>query len=77
MHTKQTAACFTYNVVKRNKRLYIEQKETGELVYTPPDFIKLHSRKPLLELADSLLHGANHPSFIKAIVAFETKVRPV
>ena len=36
---------------KVNKRLWIQNVVTGELIYTPPDFIKLHSRDSMEELA--------------------------
>ena len=39
-------------VVKRHKRLHIEIMESGKLLYTPPDFVKLHSREPLQALAE-------------------------
>lgn len=38
-------------VVKRNKRLHIEIYETEVVIYTPPDFVHLHSREPLRLLA--------------------------
>lgn len=44
----------TFEVVKKNKRLWIQRVETGELVYTPPNFISLHSREPLQHLARDL-----------------------
>lgn len=46
----------TTRVKKYNKRLYIEIIETGELYYTPPDFIreKMNSRKKLVDLSDRL-----------------------
>lgn len=36
---------------KVNKRLWIQDVVTGELLYTPPDFIKLHSRDSMEDLA--------------------------
>lgn len=36
---------------KVNKRLWIQDVVTGCLLYTPPDFIKLHSRDLMDELA--------------------------
>jgi hypothetical protein len=41
----------TYEVEKRNKRLHIIEVETGKIVYTPPDFVKLPDRLPLRILA--------------------------
>jgi len=60
---------WTHDVVKRHKRLHIVRRESGEMVYTPPDFIKLHSREPLQALARNLTAGADR---ITAVVAFET-----
>ena len=42
-------------VVKKDKRLQIIRYETGEVLYSPPDFIKLHSRQPLVDLAASMI----------------------
>lgn len=36
---------------KAHRRLFIQDLETGELLYTPPDFIRLTSRTPLEDLA--------------------------
>lgn len=36
---------------KVNKRLWIQDVVSGELLYTPPDFIKLHNRDSMEELA--------------------------
>lgn len=40
-------------VVKRNKRLWIDD-DAGNPVYTPPDFIHLQSREPIIRLAERL-----------------------
>jgi hypothetical protein len=36
---------------KVNKRLWIQDVVTGELIYTHPDFIRLRSREPMEDLA--------------------------
>lgn len=61
----------SYQVVKRNKRLYIESCDSGNTVYTPPDFIRPHmkSRDQLKTLADKLTAGE---SYIDAVTAFES-----
>lgn len=63
----------SYQVVKRNKRLYIESCESGNPVYTPPDFLRSHmkSRDQLKALADKLTAGE---SYIDAVAAFEAGV---
>lgn len=58
-------------LIKRNKRLCIEID--GELSYTPPDFIKIHNRTDFQSLIADLESGM---SWIKAVVKFETKMRP-
>lgn len=45
---KLHAAC---KVIKLYKRLHIVVVDTGAIVYTPPDFVKLPSRAPLQALA--------------------------
>lgn len=64
-----------FRVVKKQKRLYIEDSETMKLVYTPPQFIsvKIKNRQDLDSLAKDLNEGV---PYIKAVVAFETKMRP-
>lgn len=59
-----------YKVVKRHKRLWIDD-ENGNPVYTPPDFIRLQSREPLKELAENL---SSRP-YIDAVMGFETAIR--
>ena len=68
-------AMWTHVVVKRNKRLFIGRLETGDTVYTPPDFIRPHmkSRDQLKVLAEKLTAGE---SYIDAVVAFESGVLP-
>ena len=36
---------------KVNRRLWIQDVVSGELLYTPPDFIKLHNRESMADLA--------------------------
>lgn len=36
---------------KVNRRLWIHDVVSGELLYTPPDFIKLHNRESMADLA--------------------------
>ena len=65
----------TFHVVKANKRLWIEVVETGERVYTPPDFIRhrLQSREPMRALADRFtVFGYD----IGAVVDFEVRYGP-
>lgn len=56
-------------VVKRHKRLWIEAD--GELIYTPPNFIRLQSRAPLINLADQLMSLGSRD--IDAIAEFEDR----
>lgn len=58
-------------VVKRNKRLFIET-ENGEVVYTPPDFIrsKIHSREQL----HKLIQRMETVGYIDAVMEFETNI---
>jgi hypothetical protein len=65
----------TARVVKRNKRLEIRTLETDSFLYTPPDFIHLHSRTSLQRLADTFMELGRRD--IGAIMAFETAARPV
>jgi len=63
-----------FRVIKKNKRLWIED-ETGKLIYTPPDYIRhlIKSREQLQEVADKLSAGAD---YITEIVEFQTRMRP-
>lgn len=63
----------TYDVVKRNKRLYIQRYEDKLLVYSPPDFIRIPNRQALQDLADEFTQGR---PYIEAIMAFETAYSP-
>ena len=58
-------------LIKRNKRLWVEID--GELSYTPPDFIKIRNRTDFQSLIADLESGM---SWIKAVIKFETKMRP-
>ena len=40
-----------YAIIKKNKRLHVERD--GEMIYTPPDFVKLNNRAALQMLADN------------------------
>lgn len=59
----------TFTVVKRHKRLHVVN-ERGESVYTPPDFLRVDSRKILEDLADRM-----NDDTIDAIMAFEANCR--
>lgn len=41
-----------FRCAKLRGRLYIQCCETGDLLYTPPNFIRILSRAPLVELAN-------------------------
>lgn len=69
-----TATWGTFEVVKRNKRLWIDRVEDARPFYTPPDFVKLHSREPLIELARHFTETQSYD--IGAVAALETKFRP-
>lgn len=74
VYSNQTEAKCTYVVEKYQKRLWLKILETGERVYTPPDFVRKYmtGRESMQKLADSLCYGTHNPQFIKAIVAFES-----
>lgn len=59
-------------VVKRNKRLQIIYYETGEVLYIPPDFIKLNSRQPLVDLASKMVY---YDDVFNHILEFESNYR--
>lgn len=65
----------TYRLIKRSGRLIIES-ESGELFYSPPDFLRpfIHGRKDMNELVEALNATTEPP--IRLIVAFETAMRP-
>lgn len=58
------------NVIKRNKRLWIVDEESGEDIYTPPDFIRPHmiNRRVLYILKDKIENGIPR---IDAVMEFE------
>jgi hypothetical protein len=68
--------CGTCKVHKRYKRLHIEVFETGESIYTPPDFVRVGSRQPLIELAQKFTQLQRRD--IGLIMEFETrwKIKP-
>jgi hypothetical protein len=61
----------TYVVHKRHKRLHIEVLETSESIYTPPDFVRVDSRQPLIELAQKFMELQRRD--IRLIIEFETR----
>jgi hypothetical protein len=60
-----------FAAVKRNKRLWIIDKETDQAVYTPPDFVQLPSREPMHKLASDLTEAGRRD--INLIAAFEAE----
>lgn len=62
----------TAEVVKRNKRLFIQVLETEQELYSPPDHVRPHirNREKLWELARTFT--AKQERCIDAIIAFET-----
>ena len=63
----------TYKVIKKNKHLFLQCVETGELVYSPPNFLRLTSRQDLQDLGDELTAGRE---FVEAVTAFEKHFHP-
>jgi hypothetical protein len=63
----------TFEVIKKNGRLWIECVETGELVYTMPNFVSINRREDLRSLAE-LMTIAGHRD-IELIMWFETKFK--
>lgn len=55
-------------VVKFNKRLCIEDERSGNIIYTPPDFVSVPGRHAVQFLANLLDEGV---SYIDAVMAFE------
>ena len=60
-----------FECAKVDKRLWIRHVETGELRYTPPDFIRLHDRNLMHELAAWATRRGE--LIIDDIIVFETK----
>lgn len=62
-----------YRVSKRNKRLFIDDAESGEAIYSPPDFLRhrMKSREGMQRLAEELSAGA---CYIDAVIKFETNI---
>lgn len=58
-------------VVKKNKRCHIVNKESGEVVYTPPNFVRFPYRAALWTLADTFTSAGQR--CINAIAEFETQ----
>lgn len=65
----------TPEVIKKNKRLYIRVRETGELYYTPPDFIrkKIQSREIMVDLCNELSY-IPYQDWFNVIFEFEGKM---
>ena len=61
----------TFEVRKINKRLWIVRYEDGVPVYTPPDFVKIHSRQPMIDLAAAFTKRLRYD--ISAVVEFQSK----
>lgn len=59
-----------YAVVKAAQRLWLQNQETGNLIYTPPNFVKKNSQKPLVEMAERV--EAQGFLDIEDIIEFET-----
>lgn len=59
----------TYACVKSHGRLWIQNLKNGALLYTPPGFLRLTSRDPLIEFADQL--NANGFFDIEDVITFE------
>ena len=77
MHQVFPSRVCTYEVRKIHKRLHVTELETGAVVYTPPDFVKLPNRAALRDLADAFT-AAGCRRDIGAIIAFEStySIRP-
>jgi hypothetical protein len=58
-----------FGVVKAAHRLWIQDRRTGSLLYTHPDFIRLTNRTRMQELADAA--SAKGCLDISDIIAFE------
>lgn len=64
----------TFVVVKRHKRLWIDDVGTGDAIYTPPNFLKMQSREPLAALAKHFTEVQSRD--INAIAEFEAQHTP-
>jgi hypothetical protein len=64
---------YTFNVVKRHKRLHIVSAETDEIVYTPPDFVQVIDRHDMHFLAKCFTTLQSRD--IELIAAFETRFK--
>lgn len=65
-----------FALTKYQKRLWIVNEETGERLYTPPDFVKLggHGRGAFNTVLADLNAGV---PMIDVVMAFETRFTPV
>ena len=50
-HPMAKGASGKFAVVKAAQRIWIQNQVTGAMLYTVPDFVKLHSREPLEQIA--------------------------
>lgn len=71
-----TAPERAFECVKHAKRLWLRDVAVGELVYTPPDFIRhrMQSREPMRGLADAM--NAVGRYCIGAVCEFESRFNP-
>lgn len=70
--TKAGPWLYTHVVTKFKKRLWVTRYETGERIYTPPDFIQIHGRSDFDRMIDVLNRGAK---LIDAMMAFESTAK--
>jgi hypothetical protein len=66
----------TFESVKVHKRLWLREVETGNLVYTPPEWVRsrLQGREPMRELAAAMTERGRYD--INLIIEFETRYNP-
>ena len=59
-----------FGIVKAFKRIWIQDRKTGALLYTHPDYIRLINRSMMQELADAA--NTRNKLHIEDIIAFES-----
>jgi len=64
----------TFSIAKRFKRIVVIDDLSGEVVYCPPNFIKLNSRDDLRGLVHAFNYAGQRE--IKAIMQFEAQLHP-
>lgn len=64
----------SFTVVKRDKRLFIVEVETGQRVYSPPPFLRVPSRAVVHDLARAFTIKGER--CVDAIIQFETRHSP-